>query len=240
MSGEREPVIQCDISVPEEAGGPGLQLTQGGDARLWPRGAPEELEEVEGRTEERRAQPCSLQDGDTRQETFICQPGKQPDGWPTSAPSSPVGPRSSPPPPALPKKSASVSQMTGTRYREARQPGIAQPSDLRRDSLAHNNRHHVSQPQHQHHYPGYNNGPFQKPQALSSQYPTMATGRGTSSNTGSNPHLPGHGPYPPGGQVNPYPHGDEWNNGTSKYLDEMRFASKVSRYLHSPESPSRS
>ena len=154
-------------------------------------------------------------------------------------PPPPVGPRSSPPPPALPKKSASVSQMTGTRYREARQPGIAQPSDLRRDSLAHNNRH-VSQPQHHHHYPGYNNGPFQKPQALSSQYPTMATGRGTSSNTGSNPHLPGHGPYPPGGQVNPYPHGDEWNNGTSKYLDEMRFASKVSRYLHSPESPSRS
>ena len=91
MSGDREPVIQRDISVPEEAGGPGLQLTQGGDARLWPRGAPEELEEVEGRTEERRAQPCSLQDGDTRQETFICQPGKQPDGWSTSAPSSPRG-----------------------------------------------------------------------------------------------------------------------------------------------------
>ena len=155
-----------------------------------------------------------------RKPSSASQSGGNPMAGRPLPPPPPVGPRASPraspPPPALPRKSASVSQMTsqgtsrGFPPSSQRQPGIPQPSDQRR--------HHQTQSAH---FP-------QKSQPL---YPALSPGgeilikiqmltRPSSSG--------GNIPYPAASQVNPYPHGSEWNNGGNNYLDEMRFVSKVS------------
>jgi len=159
-----------------------------------------------------------------------------------------LGP-SSTPPPALPKKSASVAQMSGmmgsksgspSRYPTHRpQPGIPMPAGLRgppmpgqRDpggqwSNSSNGINPSNRHQHQAttQYPPYNNGNSQYPR--NSQYPT------TNQYPVSNPP---NVPYPHNTQ---YPHGpqyppsdtEDWGRqggcrGHSKYLDEVRFPPK--------------
>ena len=133
-------------------------------------------------------------------------------------PPPPVGPKSSPPPPALPKKSASVSQMGGMMSQSARypastqrQPGIPMPANggvSRRDSNVGQNRYPGGQPKQ---YPQYPQ-PFASPNM---QYPAQKQ-------------------YPPNNQYPSQPQypQDDWNRGNqASYLDEMRFAPKVSKTL---------
>ena len=144
-------------------------------------------------------------------------------------PPPPVGPKSSPPPPALPKKSASVSQMTGMpagarfpsssqRTQMAQPGGVPMPAGLsRRDSNRYpgtgappvSSSQYPPQPQYPQSQPQY---PQSFPSPNMQQYPVAS----------AQPQ------YPTNSQ---YPVGDEWSRGVqSSYMDEMRFAPKVSEY----------
>ena len=143
-------------------------------------------------------------------------------------PPPPVGPKSSPPPPALPKKSASISQMTGippgarfqsSSQRQQPQPGgVPMPAGLsRRDS----NRYPGAAAPLTNQYPQ-----SQYPQSFPS--PTMQTQYPTA---GVQPQYPAAAAQPQYPSNSQYPQGDDWSRGVqSSYMDEMRFAPKVSEY----------